>query len=62
MWTHICYQNIGKNDCVFEAIVLENPGTGIIYTYLTGNLPVTSIRGMQYTLILYTYDTNEILV
>ena len=33
-----------------------------IYKYLTGRFPVTSNRGMQCMLILYAYDTNEILV
>lgn len=35
---------------------------GVIYTDLTGKLPVTSINGNKYILLLYCYDVNAILV
>ena len=51
-----------NNPCVFSDIGLANSGTGKIYTGLTGSFPVTSNRGLQYMLILFSYDTNAILV
>ena len=51
-----------NNNCVFAAKGLEYPDTDKKYTDLTGSFPVTNKRGLQYILILYEYDTNEILV
>ena len=33
-----------------------------MYTYLTGHFPFTTNWGMQYILILYSYDSNAILL
>ena len=33
----------------------------MIYTDQTGNLPMTSIQGNKYILIMYVYDANLIL-
>ena len=51
-----------NNNCVFATIGLAKPDPGKLFTYLTGPLPVTSNRGMQIMVILYAYDTTEILV
>ena len=51
-----------KKDSLFSAIGLSDPDNGKLYTGLTGCFLVTKNRGIQYILILYTYDTNEILV
>ena len=47
---------------VFSATGLANPDTGKLNTDLTGRFLVTHYRETQYMLILYVYDTNEILV
>ena len=36
--------------------------TGKIYTDQTGCLPVTSIHGSKYLMVLYNHDSNAILV
>ena len=41
---------------------LSKPDTGKMYTDLNKHFPVTSNRVIQYMLILYEYDTHEILV
>ena len=49
------FQQIEENkNCVISAIGLAELVTGKVYTYLIGCF--------QYMLILYTYDTNSILV
>ena len=47
---------------MFAAIGLSNPDIGKECTHLTGNFPVTTNRVIQYMLIIYLYDTNEVLV
>ena len=41
---------------------MANPDTEKVYRYLPGQFPVTSDKWMQYMIILYVYDTYEILV
>ena len=62
METYLFTQREENTNCVFDTIGQANPYTGKIYTYLNWRLPVTSNRVMKYMLILYAYDTNEILV
>ena len=47
---------------LFAAIGLVDTDTVKVFTDLTGRFPVTSNMGVQCMLILYAYDTNEILV
>ena len=62
METYFFPQREENTNFSFAAIGLANPDPGKLYTDLTGHLPVTSNRVTQYTLILYVYDTNPILV
>jgi hypothetical protein len=50
-------EDIGKTNFVYAMIV----DTGLIHTKLTGHFPTTPVKGNTYFLVLYDYDTNNIL-
>jgi hypothetical protein len=50
-------EDIGKHGFVY-AIIVE---AGQIHSDLTGRFPTTSTKGNKYVLVLYDYDTNNIL-
>jgi hypothetical protein len=41
--------------------VKAKEATGQIYTDQTGRFPITSSRGNKYIMILYNYESNDIL-
>jgi hypothetical protein len=50
-------KDTGKTDLVYATIV----NSGQIHSDLTGRFPTTSARGKKYAVVLYYYDTNNIL-
>ena len=60
-WKQTPPQKEENTNCVFASIGLANPDTRKVYTDFSGRLTVTSNRGMQFMLILYVYDTNNVL-
>jgi hypothetical protein len=50
-------EDIGKTGFVYETIV----EAGHTHIDLTGRFPTTSAKGKKYVLVLYDYDTNNIL-
>ena len=49
-----------ENEDVFiEFLAADTNGT--VYTYFIGKLPVTSISGQKYVMVLYHYDSDEII-
>jgi hypothetical protein len=50
-------EDIGKTDVVYATMV----EAGQIHIDLTGSFPTTSAKGNKYFLVLYEYDTNNIL-
>ena len=46
-----------ENNILFEAVMYE----GKVCTKQTGPFPVTSIRGVSYVFILYSYNADAIL-
>jgi hypothetical protein len=47
----------GKTEFVYATIV----NSGQIYSDLTGRFPTTSVKGNKYVLVVYDYDTNNVL-
>jgi hypothetical protein len=50
-------EDIGKINCVYATIV----DAGLIHSDLTGRFATTSAKDNKYVLVLYDYDTNNIL-
>jgi hypothetical protein len=49
---------------VFAATIelyLDDPGTGKLFSDLTGRFPTTSSRGNKYVLVVYDYDSNAVI-
>ena len=56
---HNSQQRVGVHLVANDELIIELNGT--ISTDQTGRFPIVSPKGIQYTMVLYNYDSNAIL-